>query len=57
MGQRKSKIEQKVAQDILCALKEKYRILRANSGQDLFYQMCDYITQTYLAEDDGDDNT
>lgn len=54
MGQRKSKTEQTIAQDILRELQDKYRVLKANSGQDLFYQLRDYITEKYLTEKDGE---
>lgn len=51
MGQRKSKTEQTIAQDILRELQDIYRVLKANSGQDLYFQLRDYIKQTYLSED------
>lgn len=46
-----SKAQKSVAQDILRELEDRYRNLKANSGMDLFYQLRDYIKQTYLSEE------
>lgn len=45
-----SKPQKAVAQDIMRELQDLYRNLRANSGMDLFYQLRDYIKETYLSE-------
>lgn len=56
MGQRKSKIAQTVAQDILDKLHARYQDLKANNACVLYCYIRDYITQTYLTttEKDGE---
>lgn len=49
-----SKGQTQIAQDILRELQDRYRVLKANSGQDLYFQLRDYIKQTYLTEKDGE---
>ncbi len=46
-----TKTQRAIAQDILTQLEQQYKVVKANDAGELFYQLRDYIKQTYLLED------
>lgn len=54
MGQRKSKTEIIVAEDILDKLYLRYQDLKANDACVLYCYIRDYINQTYLTKKDDE---
>lgn len=46
-----SKMQRQIAQEILTELEQQWKVVKHNDAGQLFFNLRDYIKQTYLSEE------